>query len=261
MVLESLLSKREVERKPSEMFFYSALVTSAALWLSHAVFPSHASIVFLFLVTIAVAPLVYAVLKDKEREDEHASIDKAFWERHADVLSIYAFQFLGVVFAVSFWYAALPSSYLPSLFGLQQSTVEALGAFTSDYSLFGILLNNVKVASLAFAVSFLFGTGAIFILSWNASVLGVFIGGLARDMAFTAGLLAWPSALVSGLTSIALHAVPEIGAYCIAGIAGGILSAGVIRGKRRTVILKDASALATASSFLLVIAAVLEFCF
>jgi len=106
-------------------------------------------------------------------------------------------------------------------------------------------------------MSFFFGTGALFILSWNASVIGVFVSNLAKE--FSAK---YSYSLAQGhldaLLSIAVHGIPEIGAYFIAGIAGGILSFGMIRGRHDFRIAKDAAALYMLSALILVFAAVLE---
>jgi len=84
-----------------------------------------------------------------------------------------------------------------------------------------------------FILSTIFGAGAIFILTWNASVIAVYVGfginsfirdGVSPEIAYLLGVPA-------GLGSIALHGVPEIGAYFVAALAGGMLSVGIIREK------------------------------
>lgn len=265
MVLESIVSAAQIEKKPSKIFLASFIITTFAIWIAYVIFPSSASIVFIFLITVALSPVIYKVLQDEEIIDERIGdrINLRFYEYHKDVIMIYSFLFLGVLVATSFWFSILPAGYLDVMFSQQISTTEALGAFQLNAGFWIILLNNLKVTTLAFIVSFFFGTGAIFILSWNASVIAVFVGKIARHLAVSidsplANFYGYLYALPTGLLSIALHGIPEIVAYFFAGIAGGILSAGVIRAKRDDIILKDALALFFMSVVILVIAAFIE---
>lgn len=274
MVLESLVTARQLERKPWEMLLYSVIVTSFSIWVAYGVFPGSASIVFLFLITMALAPVVYKVLGTEARiEEEYGDkINLSFFQHHEYILTIYIYLFLGVLITSAFWYSVLPTEpvdYLTPLFGQQQSVLQQLTGQNVGYATgmnFGfwtIFINNLKVSLLAFTVSFFFGTGAIFILGWNASVIAVFVGELARETATTmtgplAGVLGFLYAVPMGLLSIALHGLPEVMAYCIAGMAGGILSAGIIRGQKDELIIEDAMALFMANFVILVIAAAIE---
>ena len=86
-----------------------------------------------------------------------------------------------------------------------------------------IITNNLRVMALSFALSFLIGSGAIVILAWNASILGLYLASFLRQ-----GLL---EEFVAKTVGIIPHAPIEIGAYFLAGIAGGIISVGLIREK------------------------------
>ena len=94
-------------------------------------------------------------------------------------------------------------------------------------------LNNTQVMILIFILSMLFGAGAIFILAWNASVIGVYAGLIVNSFVIKGFPLtnAYIFGVPVALVSIALHGIPEIMAYFFAGIAGGILSVGVMREK------------------------------
>ena len=262
MVFELLINPKEAEAKPVEMFFYGLVITSVSLFTAYYIFPSSSSIIFLFFVTIATLPTVRAILlEDEEFDEERERIDLSFFEHHERTIMVYAYFFFGVLISVSFWYTVLPDSYGSVLFSQQISTITSIrmsGAATeSMMSFWMILSNNLKVTTIAFLLSFFFGTGAIFILSWNASVIGVFVSNLAKD--FSAK---YSYSLIQGhldaLLSIAIHGIPEIAAYFIAGIAGGILSFGMIRGRQDIRIAKDAVALYLLSALILLFAAVLE---
>jgi len=100
-----------------------------------------------------------------------------------------------------------------------------------------------------------YGAGAIFILAWNASIMGYIIGDLIRN---SLGLAALPHAFLKFF----LHGIPEIIAYLAAALAGSILFVSVIRGDlkkdriKRTI--TDIIIILIISVVLLVIAAAIE---
>lgn len=268
MVLEAIISSKKIEHHPAYMFIYAVIVASASLWAAHIIFPSAQSIVFLFLITISLTPVIYKVLQDKEKEDEDLGkhINLNFFESHGRILEIYLFFFLGILFAVSIWYSFLPTPITDNMFSYEINTLRDLrGSYNcqigdSSCSLIAIIMNNIKVLTLCFLVAFFFGTGAIFILSWNAAVIGVFIGELTKTSISHHGstLLSFAVNFPNGLGSIILHGLPEIAAYCIAGIAGGILSVAIIQGKRPERIIKDSTALIIMAVIIIILAGILE---
>jgi len=76
----------------------------------------------------------------------------------------------------------------------------------------------VLIFTLVF--SLIFGAGVIFILAWNASVIGAAIG------IFTNSSL---KALPLGLLRYMIHGLPEIAAYFLVALAGGLVSIAVIK--------------------------------
>lgn len=262
MVFESLVLPSQAESKPAEMLIYGMLITSISILVAYYIFPSAASIVFLFFVTLAAVPTAAKILEDEEELDEAAEkIDLGFLERHGRVIEVYGFLFLGILLATSFWFSVLPQTMSEYLFANQIQTIEtingATGYATGTGGFWTIFANNFRVAFIAFIASFFFGTGGIFILAWNASVIGVFVSLVARQFS-KAYMYPLFFGHVDALFSIALHGVPEVVAYFIAAIAGGILSVGLIRGKHDAKIMKDSLILFGASIIFLAGAAALE---
>lgn len=272
MVLENMVSAEEAEKKPWHVFIYSIIATTISLFVSFAIFPSQVSVTFLFLVTISSMPMVYRVLSDEEEEDEtYEKIDIGFFSIHKKAFLVYTYLFLGVLVASSFWYAVLPESYVGKAFSEQIKTFGRIrGEFLGTGMAAGasgvapIFFNNLSVAFISLVLSFFYGVGAVFILAWNASVIAVFIGKMARAAASQinhplAAVYGYFTTFPSGILSIALHGVPEIAAYFIAGIAGGILSIGIRKSRAtRRRIITDALALFGLSVALLIAAAFLE---
>ena len=102
--------------------------------------------------------------------------------------------------------------------------------------------------------------GALFILTWNASVIGTAIGNFIRTelyqlgTQFNLGLGVNYFQIISiGLLKYVIHGVPEIMAYFVAGLAGGIISTAAIRHdfgtKRYEKIIMDSSVLLLQNSY------------
>jgi uncharacterized membrane protein SpoIIM required for sporulation len=111
--------------------------------------------------------------------------------------------------------------------------------------------------------------GAIFVLTWNASIIGVALANLIRsEIIHLSSVVGLPSIFsYIGLSSCGvlrffLHGVPEIAAYIIAALAGGILSVSIImkhlRGKNLEKILLDVVDLLFIAIVLLFIASLIE---
>ncbi len=268
MVLEFLISPRSISEHPSRMFFRSALISSVAIFVAYYIFPSASSIISLFFITLAMLPTFYRLIVDEEEILEErggsASVRQIaldLFERNHTIISSYFFMFLGITFAYTFWYVVLPTNYVSEIFGYQISTIKAIRSMVATPSEFLIIfLNNFKVATIAFMLSFFFGTSALFVIAWNASIVAAFFGELGKSLVssgmhkFAAAFYAF---LIGGL-SIMIHGIPEILAYFVAGIAGGVLSVGIYRGKYTREIMEDAFILYSVSIALLLIAAFLE---
>ncbi|MEW6329592.1 MAG: stage II sporulation protein M, partial [Candidatus Micrarchaeota archaeon] len=90
---------------------------------------------------------------------------------------------------------------------------------------------NLGVLSLMLIFSFLYSIGAVFLLVWNASLLGIFLEAEVRALIpffSNLGAVAFPAAFslgcVKGLLKILPHGSFEIPAFFVASLAGGIMS-------------------------------------
>ena len=146
---------------------------------------------------------------------------------------------------------------------------EVTGNATAFGTFMRIFTNNIKVLLFCILFSFLYGSGAIFVLTWNASVIGVAIGNYIRSnlaaAAETVGfsrVVEYLAVVKIGLLQYAIHGIPEILSYFVAGLAGGIISIAVIRhdfkGKKFEHVVLDAADLILLSLGLVFLAAVLE---
>lgn len=227
------------------MFFIGILYASLSLLLVSLFFGNDPVLVKysgLMVVTFCVMfslPFMYFIIKKEEEEDEVIEGMKGVWKTHKDAIYAFCWLFLGFVVAFSFWYIVLNDSTMlnaqletycminspGNIEGCVNqysvgTTLSPTGSVTTIGRFLSILENNVYVLIFTLIFSLIFGAGAIFILAWNATVIASAIG------IFTNYKLA---GIPSGLMRYMIHGIPEIGAYFIAALAGGILGAGVLK--------------------------------
>lgn len=275
MALESLIRPSKAAEHPSKMFFVGFLYASIALFLATWIFRSHASLIMVFLTVIASIPLMYKTIQKEEQVDIDFKKEKTILKQHAKVIKFLLALFIGYVVAFSLWFIILPSSMVQSLFSSQLETIQVInnqisGAAISSINVFlQIFFNNFKVLLFCLFFSFFYGAGAIFILTWNASVIGAAIGTFVKEklaeVALAMGavnIFHYFQFFSLGLLRYALHGIPEIAAYFIGGLAGGIISVAMVNrdleGGKFTTILRDALDLSLIAVGILIVAAFAE---
>jgi uncharacterized membrane protein SpoIIM required for sporulation len=274
MVLESLTNPFRATHHPLHLFILGAFYASAGLFLGNWIFREYASLIMVFLTVMACTPLLYNTFRTEEETELKIKEEKSILKQHSKVLVFLLSLFLGMVSAFALWYVVLPSSMIQSSFHSQTLTIQSIstrltGGYSSANIFTVILLNNLKVLVFCILFSFLYGAGAIFILTWNASVIATAIGNYIRSniVSYTSQLglakyAAYFKIISAGLLRYFIHGIPEIAAYFVGGIAGGIISVAVIRegfGTRNfEKIILDTSNLIIIAIIILIIAALIE---
>jgi uncharacterized membrane protein SpoIIM required for sporulation len=245
-MLEFLIKPRKAERKPVEMlligFFYAIISVLLATFLFYksAALESYSSVFVVTFTTMLSLPFIYYLIRLEEKKEDKIKEEKILIKEHGKALTAMLFLFLGYILAFSLAFILMPPDMIHANFQAQldaycsinagdlkncaQITGHAIGLdFKSRLNAFSsILSNNFFVMLTILLFSFVFGAGAIFILAWNASVIGVAMG------LFTKGSLAnMPLSFLRYL----IHGIPEIAAYFVTALAGGIISVSIIRHK------------------------------
>ena len=254
MVLERLIGTKELLKDPLKAFFLGIIISLISLFIAYTVFPKTTGLFTVILITMASIPLINRMLRYEEYEDEKMMETHTFFQRYGDVILAYVTFFSGMIIAMSLSFVILPDQVAETVFDEQINEINIIrGKFTFGSKFFEILMNNISVLMLSFLFSFLFGSGAIFILGWNASVLSAAIGLLAKA---SGGVKAVPSAVLMFLP----HGSFEIGAYFIGAIAGGLVSAAVMRKRSLKFwhVVRDSMKLLILSFIFLLLGAVIE---
>lgn len=275
MVLEVLTNIFRAEKKPFELFYIGFIYATIGVFLSLWIFKEYSSMIMVFLTVLASIPLIYSALKLEEKKDLEIKENFSLLKEHTKLLAVITFLFIGVTIAFGFWYTMLPQNLTEILFRTQTQTIAginnyAAGNVVQASNLFKvILLNNIKVMTFCVFFAFIYGFGAIFILTWNASVIGAAIGNFIRtrfeSTAATMGfgkVASYFQFFSLSLTRYFIHGIPEIIAYIIAGLAGGIISMAVVRHdfgtKNFEKVLFDSSEMIIIALLILVAAAFME---
>ncbi|MAG15719.1 hypothetical protein CMO88_01515 [Candidatus Woesearchaeota archaeon] len=243
MVLELLISPVKAERKPWELFFIGLVYSSISIILSMYIFKDFVGIVMVFLTTLAVVYLVQRMLRIEEGKDQPIRSELNILKDHGKALSVFMFLFFGFVVSFSFWYIVLPIDLSHQIFGIQEKTIQCINSAGVEGCVSGtgaafskIFFNNIKVLLFTLTFAFFYGAGAVFILAWNAAVVGTAVGIFVRNsISTTASSLGISSVATyfgvysTGILRYMTHGTFEILAYFMAALAGGIISIAVIK--------------------------------
>ncbi len=273
-MIESLFNPKEIRKNASkrcEVFLAGVIFSIVGIIFAVSVVPPQAGAIgigFLIVAFICIpaAPFFVQLFKIEEKEEirkEDKLFSKTLFTHHLDIIEIFVFFFLGVLVTSSLVYVVVPNQTANKMFDDQARDLEAKGVITGQATeavessgmltgevasregsgeevgagfTFGeILANNLTVLALAFIFSFALGAGAVFLISWNASIIGVLIGKITENPEML-GLVDTGNPISNYLIALPVtllrllpHGIFEFGAYFIGAIAGGILSAGVIQ--------------------------------
>jgi len=283
-MFELILNPKKGERRPWTLFlvgfFYSALAVFFVNWvfLNNPVFSEHVSILVITFTVILSIPFVYYIFKMEEERDIFGRKKGFLIKGHGRAISALMWLFLGYLVAFAILYIVLPKDIVAYDFKSQieqyctinsnnikdcMSRYGIAGAASNEISglslnekqgrVINIFVNNIFVLIFCLVFSLAFGAGAIFILAWNASVIATAMGIFSK---------ATISELPTAFLRYMIHGIPEILAYFIGALAGGIISLAIVRHEWKDekfwIILQDSLDLIVLSIIILVIAALIE---
>ncbi|MFH1456001.1 MAG: stage II sporulation protein M [archaeon] len=274
MVLEAIIRPNTSKLKPWHFLLLGMLYSAVALFLSLWIFKDESSLVMVFLTVLACVPLIHGLIVKEENKDTKIKNEKKLFREHWKLLMSLLYLFLGFVLTYTILFIFLPEQTVATLFETQLFTIQAInsnisGDFAGSGFLSLIMANNLKVLFFCVLFSFFYGAGAIFILTWNATIISAAIGTFIRNGIETyVTSLGWSSLatyfhIISiGFLRYMTHGILEVLAYFVGGLAGGIISVAMIRhstdSKKFSRVMRDAINLLIFAIVLLVMAAIVE---
>ncbi|MFH1240322.1 MAG: stage II sporulation protein M [Candidatus Diapherotrites archaeon] len=287
MVLESLTDVHFIRRNPVVMLFLAIVVSSVGMWIAYFTFPESASVLAIANIAIALVPIMHRLFVVEEVcEIMSPGGTLGFLSRHGCALKIYTWLFIGLIVSYAFWYVAMPIEVKESVFAQQDSELDKISDLKTQltgnaympitacdkdfWCWFQIVMyNNSSVLLWAILFSFIYGAGAIFLISWNASIIGIVVGrdiiGLVASYAHLGVGWDLAAAYMHGLFNalgFLPHGLPEALGYFIGAFAGAIISVAIskrqYRSKEFETIAKDAFILVLIALLFILIGALIE---
>jgi stage II sporulation protein M len=260
-MLKILFSPQKAKRHPFEILMLGFVYSSISILFASWIFPEYASIAMVFLTVFSCLYLIQGAFRREEDKERDSKVERWLLKEHSKILTVMLFLFLGFTLSFTFWSFVLPTEKVSSLFFMQETIVDGIretisGNFLGSSTFAAILGNNLKVLIVSLIFALFYGAGAIYVLVWNASVMGFVIGNLARN---SLGIASFPVAF----SKYFIHGIPEMFAYLTTALAGGILYVALVKGDfakkgRKKRLLTDVLILITFSVLLLIIAALIE---
>ncbi len=266
MVVEGIFSPTHVRGHPWELFFVGLVYSIIAVFLSLWVFEGYASIVMVAFTVIAALPFVHKMISSEEKFDIKHNVERTLMQEHSRAITMFVFLFIGMVAGYTLLYFLLPDSVVMTVFEAQHDAlnvdIAATGNFISPTEALSVILaNNLMVLLLSVVFSFLYGAGALFIITWNASVMATVVGYFIKTRIIQDGAN-YLAITTQGLVRYLLHGIPEIAAFMIAGLASGIISFALLKHDWKSpnfkLVLKDASFLFLLSLVFVLMAGLIE---
>jgi len=243
MVLDLIVSPHLARKQPWRLLiaavFFVTFGVFAHLWL-----PTVKGSIIIFAMIPAIPLFWSLVVREEAQEEKVRCLPTQSFAYHKRLIVLFAYLFVGSAAAYAFWYAVLPAEVSANAFQDQLQEIKTLKligggvtgkllaeaspgiaaltgrAFSTDF-FWTLLAHNMNVLVILFALSLVYGIGSIYVLLWNASIIGVFIG-LKVQAQGGIGIL-------TAVLGLLPHGMLEIGGYLLASIAGGILSAAIMR--------------------------------
>ena len=237
MVLEHIFPEDWLERKGRYAFLLGAGYSVIGVLISAILFPGDPALVAVAITSMLILPELYKILSIEERQEsmEQKVSISALWKDDLSVVRIYVFIFLGILLVYSIGTILLPQMQTNTLFReqLEIRLGQGFGGQAVAQSVFSsalfydLLSNNFLVMMACFIIALLTGDGAIFLITWNASVWGTIFGLTARGAAEFSGQ--HPIYLFGIIMLVVFpHMITEALAYFLAAISGAVISKDVI---------------------------------
>jgi uncharacterized membrane protein SpoIIM required for sporulation len=234
MVLEHLFPEDWLEKKSQYGFLLGIGYSIIAILIASILFPQDPALVAVAFTSLLILPELYKLfsIEEKLEEREKKFSFKELFKDNKDFVKVYLFIALGIFIVYAISALLLPSFQVNDLFR-EQLEMRGAGVAVGGEAVFqqplfmDILINNLWVLVVIFFISLLTGDGAIFLITWNASMWGTIFGVTARNAAVfsDANPLFY---LLLVLIIVLPHAFIELLSYILAAISGGVISKDVL---------------------------------
>ena len=236
MVLEHIFPEDWLEKKGRYAFILGIIYSVIGILIASILFPGDPALVAVAFTSLLLLPELYKIFSIEERQEsmEQGVSLRALWKDDVQIVRIYIFLFLGILLVYSIGTMVMPQMQTNNLFREQLEirfgqgfSGQAVGTLFSGDLFFDLLGNNFLVLIACFIMALLTGDGAIFLITWNASVWGTIFGLTAKYAAQFSGQNHF---YLFGLIMLMVfpHMMIEAISYFLAAISGSVISKDVL---------------------------------
>lgn len=250
MVLDRIVGRVLLKSKPDVALFIGFVFTLIGFGTSYLIFRSGVSVAMIGLSSLLILPYIIRIFKPESSEY------KSVLSSRNPSLKFFAFLFIGMALAYTILFGILSPNIRDASFENQLEIISGRmaapgGMFFNSGLFIEILTNNMLIVTIAVVLSYFYGSGAIFVLNYNASIAGIVYGSSISALLwggnplFAAPLLYLP------------HTILEILGYLLAAVAGITLSKPLTK-KNAKLIERDVGILVVAAVVLIIVGAAVE---
>jgi uncharacterized membrane protein SpoIIM required for sporulation len=230
IIFIKFIAPESLKKQPGFAFVVAAFFVLIGFMAAFFVFMPALSMAMLAFSSLLLLPFVILMIEPSPEEEVEkevrlkSSFNLDFFSRimkkHEKLITFYMLLFFGMVIEYMLLFAFLPPGLSDTAFSQQLQAFGPVGKFSMT-SHMDILVNNLQVLFIAFALSVFYGAGSLLILNLNASIAGVMYGAPMKIL-FWGSTVAAP--VYTNLLAYIPHTVIEIVGYLFAAVAGGILA-------------------------------------
>lgn len=207
-----------------KVILLSAGAVFCCSFIAYLMFNSSAGLVTIGLASIGISPVLYFLFVGEDNYDIRVKKELSRIKHHYPLFKSYLYILIGGFITFFLIYLFFPENFSRAVFwdgGLFTSTSWDVNP------MYGFILNDLKIMIASLVLSLFYGIGAIFLIVWNSSLLGMYLAEFIKNVLHNPSLV-----FVSGKALLAFMAygIPSIVAYVFAGFGGGILSISFLKG-------------------------------
>lgn len=270
MVLERVFDPKEVRERPlvaqymGVVYVLLSFIVSNIIWRHSPLFVGVSTIILALVLTL---PTLRSFLRSEEKALEKSSHLAA----HRPVIIFYLHFFIGVFLTFFVLSLAFPDAVMSEtqLNGKDNEiatldvTLPPPPSLNGESELWIILRNNLLITFVCFLLSIMYASGGLLLILIHASIFSHTIAAvITAQFNAAASLLSQFSLLFCHLSVLSLHMIPEMVAYFIAAVAGGIFAKSLIHHHLHDVVfrrgLKTGTALLALAGVFLVLGSLTE---
>jgi len=217
MVLDRIVGRDLLSNKPDVALFIGFVFTIVAFVTSYLIFISEMSTAMIGFASLLILPYIIKIMRPDS--PKYTSV----FAKNNPSIKFFAFLFIGMALAYTILFGVLSPNVRDIAFDNQLNVISsrffaATGSFMNPTLFYEIVANNIMIVAIAVILSYFYGSGAIFVLNYNASIAGIVYGSSISQLIWGG------STLFSNPILFLPHTIIEILAYLLAAIAGLALS-------------------------------------